>query len=159
MFQIILEKFQIFSGAVLDNFWISSRYFLENWKNECPEIFLGLPKIDSIRPILICTLFTWLACGLLELITFQKSCFFYRFNVPRWFAMLITALQLTQMVVGCLVNIWTYQIKEDGLECHVSDNNIKLSLLMYCSYFVLFARFFYNAYLKPKNLEKSKKRD
>merc|ERR1711963_385048 len=79
-----------------------------------------------------------------------------RFNVPKFLAMIITTLQLIQMVVGCLVNIWTYQIKEDGLECQVSDNNIKLSLLMYCSYFVLFARFFYNAYLKPKN---SKKRD
>ena len=80
----------------------------------------------------------------------------FRFNVPKFLAMIITTLQLIQMVVGCLVNIWTYQIKEDGLECQVSDNNIKLSLLMYCSYFVLFARFFYNAYLKPKN---SKKRD
>ena len=29
----------------------------------------------------------------------------------------------------------------------MSDTNLKLSLLMYCSYFVLFARFFYNAYV------------
>jgi elongation of very long chain fatty acids protein 6 len=77
--------------------------------------------------------------------------------------MVITALQLIQMVVGCLVNIWTYQVKQDGLECHVSDKNIKLSLLMYFSYFVLFARFFYNAYFNEastknqKNLEKKSK--
>lgn len=77
-----------------------------------------------------------------------------RIRVPRGVAMIITALQLIQMVVGCLVNIWTYQIKEDGLECQVSDNNIKLSLLMYISYFVLFARFFYNAYLKPQSKDK-----
>jgi len=82
-----------------------------------------------------------------------------KFNVPRCVAMVITALQLIQMIVGCLVNIWTYQFKEGGLECQVSDNNIKLSLLMYISYFVLFARFFYNAYLKPKNLDKGKKRE
>lgn len=74
--------------------------------------------------------------------------------------MIITALQLIQMVVGCLVNFWTYQMKQDGLECQVSDTNVKLSLLMYISYFVLFARFFYNAYCKNKNsCEKPQKRD
>ena len=70
--------------------------------------------------------------------------------------MIITTLQLIQMVVGCLVNIWTYQMKENGMDCQVSDTNIKISLLMYTSYFVLFARFFYNAYCKPKG---SMKRD
>ena len=83
----------------------------------------------------------------------------YRFSVPRSIAMVITTLQLVQMVVGCVVNYWTYQMKQDGLECQVSDTNIKLSLLMYISYFVLFARFFYNVYLKPKYSEKTKKRD
>jgi len=82
-----------------------------------------------------------------------------KFRVPRCIAMIITTLQIIQMVVGTLVNYWTYQMKQDGLECHVSDTNIKLSLLMYISYFVLFARFFYNAYLKPKSLEKAQKRD
>jgi hypothetical protein len=64
--------------------------------------------------------------------------------------MVITALQLVQMVVGCLVNLWVVEHKSAGLECHVSDRNIKLSLLMYFSYFVLFARFFYNAYLSQE---------
>lgn len=81
-----------------------------------------------------------------------------RFRVPRCIAMIITALQLIQMVVGCLVNIWTYQMKEDGLECHVSDKNIKLSLLMYTSYFVLFARFFYNAYFGEQKKENKKQK-
>merc|ERR1719447_2566377 len=82
-----------------------------------------------------------------------------KFRVPRGIAMVITTLQLIQMVVGTLVNYWTYQLKEDGMDCQVSDTNIKLSLLMYISYFVLFARFFYNAYLKPKSSEKAQKRD
>jgi len=82
-----------------------------------------------------------------------------KFRVPRGIAMIITTLQLIQMVVGTLVNFWTYQMKQDGLECQVSDTNIKLSLLMYVSYFVLFARFFHNAYLKPKSSEKAQKRD
>jgi len=80
-----------------------------------------------------------------------------RYAVPRCIAMVITTLQLVQMSIGCTVNYLAYQIKQDGMECGVSDNNIKISLLMYISYFVLFARFFYNAYMsrreeKPKGL-------
>jgi len=37
----------------------------------------------------------------------------------------------------------------------VSDTNLKLSLLMYCSYFVLFARFFYNAYFQNKKFDRN----
>uniref|UniRef100_A0A1B6KG55 Elongation of very long chain fatty acids protein n=1 Tax=Graphocephala atropunctata TaxID=36148 RepID=A0A1B6KG55_9HEMI len=65
-------------------------------------------------------------------------------------AMLITSCQLTQMIVGCAVNIWAAQYLQEGKQdCHVSWFNIKLSLAMYFSYFVLFARFFYKAYMSP----------
>ena len=41
---------------------------------------------------------------------------------------------------------------QNGLPCHVSDENIKASLLMYASYFVLFCKFFYDTYMsKMKN--------
>jgi len=70
-----------------------------------------------------------------------------RFSVPKCVAMCITSLQLLQMVVGCTVNFIAYQYKQNGTECGASDNNLKLSLIMYTSYFVLFARFFYNAYV------------
>ena len=83
--------------------------------------------------------------------------------------MVITSLQLVQMIIGCVVNYMAFNYKQNGqfpnnkhknttiltfisaaapgLQCGVSDTNLKLSLLMYCSYFVLFARFFYNAYV------------
>ncbi|KAG8243288.1 hypothetical protein J6590_048433 [Homalodisca vitripennis] len=65
-------------------------------------------------------------------------------------AMLITSCQLTQMIVGCAVNIWAAQYLQEGKQdCHISWFNIKLSLAMYFSYFVLFARFFYKAYVSP----------
>lgn len=65
--------------------------------------------------------------------------------------MTITTAQLAQMVMGSAVNIWAYQVKQAGNECHVSYDNIKVSLLMYISYFVLFARFFRRAYVSsPK---------
>ncbi|XP_071538010.1 very long chain fatty acid elongase 6-like isoform X2 [Panulirus ornatus] len=76
-----------------------------------------------------------------------------KFRVPRWIAMSITTAQLAQMVMGAAVNIWAYQVKQAGNECHVSYDNIKISLLMYISYFVLFARFFRRAYVvNPKQV-------
>merc|ERR1711962_1558622 len=39
-----------------------------------------------------------------------------------------------------------FKFKENGMPCAVSDNNLFYSSLMYSSYFVLFARFFYKAY-------------
>ena len=50
------------------------------------------------------------------------------------------------------------QMKQSGLECRVSDQNIKLSLLMYASYFVLFGRFFYNSYLRNKHSKAAAKK-
>lgn len=77
-----------------------------------------------------------------------------RYRVPRGVAMVITSLQLLQMVVGCTVNFIAYKYKQSGSECRVSDTNLKLSLLMYTSYFVLFARFFYNAYFSSRGNDK-----
>jgi len=69
-----------------------------------------------------------------------------RIRVARSVAMVITSLQLLQMVVGCLVNYTAFTFKTKGMSCGVSETNLRLSLLMYSSYFILFARFFYNAY-------------
>ena len=39
-----------------------------------------------------------------------------------------------------------YHKNNSGMKCGVSETNLKMSLVMYSSYFVLFARFFYNTY-------------
>ena len=39
----------------------------------------------------------------------------------------------------------------------MSDQNIKLSLLMYASYFLLFGQFFYNSYVRAKTNADAKK--
>ena len=44
---------------------------------------------------------------------------------------------------------------QNGLPCHVSDENIKASLLMYASYFVLFCKFFYDTYMSKMKSAKS----
>ncbi|KAJ6644500.1 Elongation of very long chain fatty acids protein 6 [Pseudolycoriella hygida] len=80
-----------------------------------------------------------------------------RFKPPRVISMIITSLQLTQMVVGCAINIWAHDfLKTSGRSgCQISPINIKLSIAMYFSYFVLFARFFYKTYL-TSNARKGK---
>ena len=81
---------------------------------------------------------------------------FFRIRVPNWIPCMITTMQLVQMVVGCVVNIGVHNMKQNGLDCNVSDKNIKLSFLMYTSYFVLFGHFFYEKYIaSPSSSKKS----
>lgn len=82
------------------------------------------------------------------------------YSPPKAFAMLITTCQLAQMVIGCWVNILAAQYLQEGKqECHISWFNIKLSIAMYFSYFVLFARFFYKAYISPSSSKKKSQRN
>jgi len=69
-----------------------------------------------------------------------------RYNPPRQIAMLITSLQLLQMIVGCAINIWVLQLLNSNVTCRVTYDNIKYSLIMYTSYAILFAHFFYRSY-------------
>jgi len=46
-----------------------------------------------------------------------------------------------------------------GKPCAVSNTNLYWGFLMYTSYFILFARFFYFAYFTPKVRPVSKKID
>ncbi|XP_046349903.1 very long chain fatty acid elongase 6-like [Haliotis cracherodii] len=77
-----------------------------------------------------------------------------RFAIPKSISMVVTALQLVQMIVGCIINIWIYYIKLDGQYCQQTFENLRYSSMMYFSYFVLFANFFYNAYIDKRNLRK-----
>jgi hypothetical protein len=71
------------------------------------------------------------------------------YRPPTTVSMFITGSQLAQMFIGCFINYTTYgYLKQDGPQsCRVSKLNITLSSTMYFSYLVLFARFFYNAYI------------
>nr|XP_002730581.1 PREDICTED: elongation of very long chain fatty acids protein 6-like [Saccoglossus kowalevskii] len=71
-------------------------------------------------------------------------------RVPKPCAMVITALQLSQMFIGVWLCYYVYQVQSQGEECHVSLLQWRLSGLMYLSYFVLFANFFYNTYMKGR---------
>lgn len=68
------------------------------------------------------------------------------FRVSRKFAMFITLSQITQMLMGCVVNYLVfYWMQHD--QCYSHFQNIFWSSLMYLSYLVLFCHFFFEAYI------------
>jgi len=73
-------------------------------------------------------------------------------NIARKVAMLITTMQIAQMVGGTVVTALSayffYQGGKD--ECFVDPANFKMGLGMYSSYFALFSVLFYNKYMTPK---------
>ncbi|MBN3321904.1 ELOV6 protein, partial [Atractosteus spatula] len=77
-------------------------------------------------------------------------------RVPRPLAMLITATQIMQMVMGLAVSGLVYLWMQDGL-CPSYVDNIMWSSLMYLSYLLLFSSFFYNTYLKGNSSRKTSK--
>ncbi|ESO84018.1 hypothetical protein LOTGIDRAFT_210968 [Lottia gigantea] len=71
--------------------------------------------------------------------------------VPKQISLLITSMQLLQMIMGCIINIMVFVYKSRGEFCQQSDINLVLSTAMYFSYFVLFANFFYKTYMVPRS--------
>lgn len=72
-----------------------------------------------------------------------------KYRPPQWLKMLVTVLQLTQMVFGCALNIYVFYLKSGGHPCDQSAENLYYSSAMYLSYFVLFSKFFYETYMAP----------
>jgi len=72
------------------------------------------------------------------------------------YAVAITLLQLSQMVVGIVVTMAAMLYKADGRKCHVNSSNSVLGLTMYASYFVLFLEFFIRNNCVAKTTTESK---
>ncbi|XP_069016157.1 very long chain fatty acid elongase 6-like [Embiotoca jacksoni] len=77
-------------------------------------------------------------------------------RVPRPFAMIITATQILQMVMGLAVVGLVYRWRHD-VHCPSNMDNITWGSLMYLSYLLLFASFFYNSYLRGSSRDKASK--
>ena len=78
-------------------------------------------------------------------------------RIPRQVNICLTLLQTSQMVVGCTVNILAWKFRSQGDFCGTTETNIKVSLLMYSSYFFLFAHYFYQTYFVKRRPRKDKK--
>ena len=72
-------------------------------------------------------------------------------RLPVQLQMSITLLQLFQMIVGSLINIFALEEKRNGKTCATSEKNIYISLMMYVSYLILFAHFFSANYSSKKS--------
>ncbi|XP_060071399.1 elongation of very long chain fatty acids protein 6-like [Ylistrum balloti] len=73
-----------------------------------------------------------------------------KFRIPRFISMMITTLQLSQMLVGFAITCLAYELSLRGKQCSKSNGAITYGMIMYASYFVLFARVFYTNYLAEK---------
>ncbi|KHN87067.1 Putative fatty acid elongation protein 4 [Toxocara canis] len=74
----------------------------------------------------------------------------YGIRPPRVLSMCITALQTSQMLVGVAISITVLNLKLKDTLCQQSMDNLALCFAIYASFAVLFMRFFYDAYMKPR---------
>jgi elongation of very long chain fatty acids protein 6 len=70
-----------------------------------------------------------------------------KFRIPIQIAIALTTFQLSQMAIGCIVNAIAYYMIQQGETCGITISNIKWAGVMYLSYLILFAHFFYKAYI------------
>ena len=79
---------------------------------------------------------------------------------PKWFnPMIITAFQISQMVVGVAVTLaGFYYYKTTDLDCQIEAENNTAAFVMYGSYLFLFLQFFIGRYVQPKVTRISKKK-
>jgi len=71
-------------------------------------------------------------------------------NPPRWVARCITILQLSQMFLGIYWNYLGIRELWEGRLCAMNYLNMQLCIIMYVSYAILFANFYYWTYIKKK---------
>lgn len=72
-----------------------------------------------------------------------------RIHVPRFIAMVITTLQIIQMIFGVSITVWAYKTVSKGNECETPENTLELAFLVYLSYALLFCHLFYQSYIVP----------
>lgn len=72
---------------------------------------------------------------------------------PKWLPpMVITAAQISQMIVGvCVTLVGAYISMQNQESCHLRHENNTAAFIMYGSYLFLFAQFFVGRYLRVNN--------
>ena len=69
---------------------------------------------------------------------------------PRWVSKTITVIQLSQMFIGVFINYVGISSLLNNVYCGTNWFAIGISIFFYVSYAILFANFFYWAYISPK---------
>lgn len=73
-------------------------------------------------------------------------------RLPKQMAMAITTSQIVQMIIGAYVTWYAWYRKSQGDACNITQATATFGLVMYLSYFALFAHFFYNSYFTSKKV-------
>ena len=70
------------------------------------------------------------------------------YRVPSQVAMVITILQILQMIGGIVFNITAFNVLQRGDNCQFSYTLFVIGMMIYTSYLILFGNFFYRQYFK-----------
>jgi elongation of very long chain fatty acids protein 6 len=73
---------------------------------------------------------------------------------PKWMMMMVTLIQLVQMILGCIIVFTAQSGSPDCRWTREDPLGAKFAKFMYTSYLVLFGKLFYDNYIAPKK-EKS----
>ncbi|OXA61886.1 elongation of very long chain fatty acids protein 6 [Folsomia candida] len=78
-------------------------------------------------------------------------------QIPRFVSNVITTCQLTQMIVGLFVNMYTvYLINGAEADCYRHQVSMRLSFVVYGSFTVLFGKLFNDVVAKSRTIPKTK---
>ena len=83
-----------------------------------------------------------------------------RYRPPLWVNIFITTLQMLQMIVGVMVNVYIYwnMVADESWYCdgmvETTSFYVGCALAMYFSYFILFVHFFYTTYFRKQDRSK-----
>lgn len=69
-------------------------------------------------------------------------------KLPRWIAMMITLMQLSQMIIGSFACLWAIWKKMTGYSCEFPNHVILLTVFVCLSYLILFVRFYYISFCR-----------
>ncbi|CAJ0603244.1 unnamed protein product [Cylicocyclus nassatus] len=95
--------------------------------------------------------FIWMNYGVHALMYTYYALRSLRLRLPKQIAMVVTVLQISQMIMGIYIGFTVYRVKSAGNQCQQTWENLGLCFAIYFTYFLLFCNFFYHAYLKKNN--------
>ncbi|KAF3426718.1 hypothetical protein E2986_12626 [Frieseomelitta varia] len=81
-----------------------------------------------------------------------------QYKLPKSVAVMITMLQIVQMIMGGTVTTAAYYYRKSGhFECYMSQENFIVCFFVYFSYLVIFVKLFYKNYLSGKSATEDEK--
>jgi len=121
--------------------------FLHWYHHVTVLMFCSFASIHGNAPALVFALMNFTVHSFMYFYYALKAA---RVRIPRFISMILTTLQISQMMVGLYVAVHCYRVKSAGDYCGVPYSTLNAAFLMYFSYWVLFLRFFYDSYFRKQ---------